>query len=601
MNKTDEDKKYEPYKIPGRKPFQESEAMQGMLQMNAGSGDQDSAGDEKPAGDENSPGGKRLLGDMFAEVEVSRGKTDASQKSQIIRPFDTQRTQGIKPVRDEKYMIFSKMWQIARENRSPYNSFSKFYQKQGQINISRIFYKQALFMKEFEDDFKGRAPFSSYFPYYQLMDYQQLRTYFTWRTNVRKGKISNDISLSYVFIYIYELLNNAGVNDPGDGLDKLMSFWHCFRAHTEKIDKYLIKWIKDYHIYYELPKSFKEFIYENDMHAHYPHILAYQSNCKDSFEFYCGISKYDIRKSAFYKDETCEMMHECLYFVNRKIRQLLKEADIEFDDLVFQPKKMKGEWIPFSGALVFKKQNQPDKRVVFSEKEIYIRSQDKWTCSSFIAADSGRQLVSYIMKQTESALRKVTKFKFKLSVNSKMINESFVRMLDAVGFSFEKIINDAVLEYYTEKNRTVISVNKTALDKIRKESIDTQEKLIVQAEFQAAVQPDIQADEPQLEVQPETGQERVEQGAMEAAQETIWTVFMESLSDPEREALKIILRNGDIRQFSITNGIMAEVLIDSINQKACDVIYDNIIDLDTGDRAMVYQEYVEELQKKIFE
>ena len=63
-----------------------------------------------------------------------------------------------------------------------------------------------------------------YFPDYQSMGYEQLRTY-TWRTNVRKGVIRKT-SFSYVFVYLYELLNNVGVADCRDGS---LSFWRFGR------------------------------------------------------------------------------------------------------------------------------------------------------------------------------------------------------------------------------------------------------------------------------------------------------------------------------------------------------------------------------------
>ena len=65
-----------------------------------------------------------------------------------------------------------------------------------------LFYKQARFMENFEDDYEGNAPFSMYFPSYQMMSCEQLRTYFTWRSQVRRGVVRQN-SLSYVFLYIY--------------------------------------------------------------------------------------------------------------------------------------------------------------------------------------------------------------------------------------------------------------------------------------------------------------------------------------------------------------------------------------------------------------
>lgn len=87
-------------------------------------------------------------------------------------------------------------------------------------------------METFEDDYEGEAPFSMYFPDYQMMNFQQLRTYFTWRTDVRRGVVRKT-SFSYVFLYIYELINHIGVKDDREGLEKLLYIWEEY----EKFEK----------------------------------------------------------------------------------------------------------------------------------------------------------------------------------------------------------------------------------------------------------------------------------------------------------------------------------------------------------------------------
>lgn len=74
-------------------------------------------------------------------------------------------------------------------------------------NTAKTFYYQAKFMEDFTDDYEQAVPLSLYYPCYSLMSYDQLRTYFTWRTAVRAGEVTGT-SLSYAFLYIYELLHN---------------------------------------------------------------------------------------------------------------------------------------------------------------------------------------------------------------------------------------------------------------------------------------------------------------------------------------------------------------------------------------------------------
>lgn len=582
MNTDYNAKKYEPFQIPIRENQKESAADKSVRQSKSGLDI------------------SREL-QRFAEIEISG--TSGSQSAQINKP------QSIES--DEKRKIFTSMRQIARENPSARVDHSKYFYKPTLLNdMSKVFYKQAVFMQDFEDDFCESVPFSAYYPYYQLMNNEQLRTYFTWRTGIRKGVIKNT-SLSYAYVYIYELLNNIGVADPPDGLNKLMDFRRVFCVLNPSVDKYLLKWLKDYHIYYELP-SFRNFVIENKLGEHYPEI----SECEpaDSFEMFVGISKYDIRESVFYSEETHKLISGCVNFVIERLRGQLQDYDISFDDLVFGHINGKSVWIPFSRALFYPRSKNPDKQVAISEKEIYVLRQNKWTFGSI--TESGRQFVGYIIKQTEAILRSTVRFKYKLAANPAKVIAEQEKILSNAGISLEKEISSAVLEFYREFNRKVVSINETALEKIRQEALITQEKLIVP---NAEPSVSYEGETPQTigvnvsetsETQQTTdtyaikapkaaaisADEIPDSDSLEQTPDE-WTSLRDTLSSTELEALTVILRGGDIRQFSDLHSVMTEILIDGINQKAYDIINDNILDF--SDDITVYEEYSEKLTEAV--
>ncbi len=523
---------------------------------------------------------------LFAEIEIESGNNNSYEPTPI--------PQSEELVVDEKREIFIAMRDISRSNHSSYFLNTKFYKKQIQYENSKIFYKQAEFMKDFEDDYTNTAPFSSYFPYYQLMSYEQLRTYFTWRTKIRRGSIENT-SLSYAFIYIYELLNNIGVNDPIDGLDKLMIFWNTFKVFSATIEKYLIKWIKDYHIYYELPKSFKEFLCENELQSYYPGIANYDPEMSCIFEQLCSISRYNIKQSIFYSDETKHLISDCFDFVIFKLEGIFAKLELEFNNLIFQPSKNKFDWTPFEGALFFPCLKQRNRKVVLSEDEIYTCNQNKWLLSKLITKNSGRQLLTYIFKQMEAVLREVTNYKYKISANPNIINNDILQKLGAVGISLEKIITDAVLEFYKEKNKTVVSVNELVLNKIRLEALDTQEKLII-TENDIKKIPIFSNETEALSVEePHAAKKKEDTLILSANKSSLsdtWISFKNVLNEIEIRALSILLQcDRDIKRFADERGIMLEVLADSINEKAFDHIGDNILELDES--MMIYDEYRE--------
>ncbi len=512
--------------------------------------------------------------------------------------------------RDEVREVFNRMRDIARESRSLYFSNTKFYDRRIQQENSGIFYRQGMFMKDFEDEYEDMLPYSAYYPNYQMMGYGQLRTYFTWRTQVRQGNIQQT-SLSYAYLYIYELLNNIGVETPGEGLERLMLFWDAYRVYDQSIDKYVLKWLKDYHIYYELPLSFHQFIEENGLAAQFPNL----SNPEDRFDLCCAISKYDIRKSGFYTDDRKEMVRECFAFTYARLQQAFAENRMDLDKSIFQPTKHMAAWLPFKEALFYPALQQADRRVVLSEKEIYLCAGNQWTFSTSITTESGKQLLGYAFKQMESVLRSLTKYRHKLTANMNSLSPMMADELRKAGISLETVIAQAVTEFYREATRTVVRVDRSALDRIREESLATQEKLVVPEQevvsesVSSGVQNSSALDERKLDAGittvdseeadlpasniEEFDSKKTDSAPCQEAEPNPWEALNDLLTDTEKEALALAI-NGEtnIKQFADAHGIMLEVLMDGINEKSMDCIGDSLLD----DEFTIYDDYIEQVK-----
>lgn len=501
------------------------------------------------------------------------------------------KSQRIEPVepseKDEIRELFHQMRDISRNHRPSPHYSSRFLDRRVQQDHAFIFYKQGLFMKDFTDNYSGNTQFSQYFPYYQQMNYEQLRTYFTWRSAVRNGNVA-DTSLSYAFLYLYELLGNIGVSNPQDGLDKLMSFWKAFHVHNKTIDKYVIRWLKDYHVYYELPHSFKEFVTENHLAMHYPNV----ADNDDHFNLFCAISKYDIRKSAFFTDDRAKMITDCFYYVMNKLRQVFMDNGIHFDDSIFEPAKGMTVWTPFQDALFSPWIKQADRRVILSENEIYLCSQNKWAFNTVITTESGKELIGYLMKQMEAVLRKATQYKYKLSADINRVTHAVIGKLNEKGLSLEKIVTDTVIVFYREATKTVVKVDHQALSYIRKEALATQEKLIVPDQDIQIVS--LQAPHNLSFAMPQPMPPIPTMENIQVPANTIWADLRNTLSETELQALSVFIRgNMDIKKFADECGIMLEVLVDGINEKAMDHIGDNLMD----DAFVLYDDYKEHVKE----
>jgi hypothetical protein len=170
------------------------------------------------------------------------------------------------------------------------------------------------------------------------------------------------------------------------------------------------------------------------------------------------------------------------------------------------------------------------------------------------------------MKQMEVSLRQITKFKYKLTASINMVNEDTLRVLNKAGLYIEKIIPAAVNEFYRESSKTVVTVDHALLARIRQETFVTQEALIIEdvtAQNDYVQEQNIFADPSEPEP-PAAG------GA--------WDGLRGAFSEEEIMALAVIYQGNDIKAFADECGIMIEVLIDRINEKATDYIGDSIVD-----------------------
>ncbi|MBR3316522.1 MAG: TerB N-terminal domain-containing protein [Atopobiaceae bacterium] len=118
---------------------------------------------------------------------------------------------------------------------------------------AKLFVEQARLVAAYEDDYAGVVDAASvrgtYVGYEDLSDHQ-LRCYFAWRTQVRRGE-RPPAPAAFVRLRTYELLNGIGAEPSEEGLAELKML-----ADTYISDEYVAEtfaaWLRDYVVYYGL-------------------------------------------------------------------------------------------------------------------------------------------------------------------------------------------------------------------------------------------------------------------------------------------------------------------------------------------------------------
>lgn len=464
-------------------------------------------------------------------------------------------------------------------------------------DTNKLFYLQGTFMDDYVDNYDINVPCNKNNPVYNNLTIYQLRSYFSWRTLIR-NKLYKQTEQSYVFLYIYELLNKIGVKNEIDGLNKIIDLWQNYRAFDNSFDKYLSNWVKDYYIINRINIDFnlieEEFpIKNNDNLENISEILI--GNYENKLEFLDSISNYHILKSKI-------MEHKYSFLINLVIPEIFKNLDkyfsennLSFVNITFGEFKKK-YWNVYENAIYFNNKLESDFVFKFKNLETYYRKGNNYYKETFELSQYSKCIVGYILKNIEITLRECLKFSKNLKLNISSLDElsSNAELYSIVtDKKFNMIINNTIKKYLIEhkteinniitkekKEEIVIDANK--FNEIRKSSSRIQEKLIVE-------------EENYLEKE-----EQVEIEIINSSQD-IFKNLVDNLNNIELDFLKKIVNNeprNNLIDYSKQNNILFEIMIENINKVALETIGDNLIE-DNSDEIIIYAEYIDSLKEKL--
>ena len=464
-------------------------------------------------------------------------------------------------------------------------------------DTNKLFYLQGTFMDDYVDNYDINVPCNKNNPVYNNLTIYQLRSYFSWRTLIR-NKLYKQTEQSYVFLYIYELLNKIGVKNEIDGLNKIIDLWQNYRVFDNSFDKYLSNWVKDYYIINRINIDFnlieEEFpIKNNDNLEDIGEILI--GNYENKLEFLDSISNYHILKSKI-------MEHKYSFLINLVIPEIFKNLDkyfsennLSFVNITFGKFKKK-YWHVYENAIYFNNKLESDFVFKFKNLETYYRKGNNYYKETFELSQYSKCIVGYILKNIEITLRECLKFSKNLKVNISSLDElsSNAELYSIVtDKKFNMIINNTIKKYLIEhkteinniitkekKEEIVIDANK--FNEIRKSSSRIQEKLIVE-------------EENYLEKE-----EQVEIEIINSSQD-IFKNLVDNLNNIELDFLKKIVNNeprNNLIDYSKQNNILFEIMIENINKVALETIGDNLIE-DNSDEIIIYAEYIDSLKEKL--
>lgn len=107
------------------------------------------------------------------------------------------------------------------------------------------FLQEARRLAGYEQEGAAPVPFTGAQPVYADMNQGQRAWYFTLRTKWRRGEYP-DADAAYLYVHIYELLEQVGAKNAADGYRQLMALWRAYRDRAPSLDGQMGQWMSDY-------------------------------------------------------------------------------------------------------------------------------------------------------------------------------------------------------------------------------------------------------------------------------------------------------------------------------------------------------------------
>lgn len=452
---------------------------------------------------------------------------------------------------------------------------------------------QGQFMSDIEDDYGHNAFCGLAKPIHAMMSVSQLRTYFTWRTDARRGKY-NETDKPYVLLYCYELLNKIGAANSEDAFSKLVEVYKNCVVFVPSLRNFLPRWIKDFYAYNNISAPLPDFsgdIIPNGSDA----MEVQRGDYSDKLDYLAANSTYSVKDSIFITDNTRPLMNKACELVLNALETYFRGYGAELSELICGKMKKDLSWTPFTDALVDLSRQDGFHETQINAVECYSLKRGK-PVPEFFEFEPSRSFIGYVLKSIEACLRARTGFKHSLKPSITQVENEFKnrsKLMAAISSKeFPELIKKTVNELCDEKGFSdkakaskhndpiKVEIDVSKLDAIRKLSDENTEKLVVSDENDIDLLSESIADK-NFDDQVKNYREIFDSQEQEDPDvfETLpsgWREFAQSLDPDEVLYLKDLLNNSDssCRQKHLSAELMAE----NINNIALTFVNDVVIE-----------------------
>lgn len=433
------------------------------------------------------------------------------------------------------------------------------------------FLKQAKLLANYEDDYPFEGHVVRYYPTYQALTNQELRGYFSWRTKLRRGDVQKT-SLSFAFLYIYELINQVGVKNPLDGYQKLAAFRDAYGKLDDGILPYLDPWLTDYVVYYELDSNLlgdsPQVRFDRSLSV--LDLIQEQDEAKIMYALKQLAPKW-LGRSKFYSTH----QSDCDTVIVRVLRRVSDHYAKHTKKTMLE--QFFGKCAPyqvrlFDTAIFCNPLKKRNCEYAVDERRIYRCQNGLWTVTKHTGSLHTNTKLENLLKTIDAIMRE--EYAYKHPVKYETDTKWLLRLI--------REETQALLAEQKATEAKKIRIDYSQLAKIRQEASITQDKLTV----------DEEAEIPDTTPPAQSSVPDSAPVAQDAAADSSDMPCL--LNRPEYRLLQCLLYGSSISWVQ-AEGYMLSVLVDSINEKLYDTFMDSVLD----DTPELIEDYIDELKEMV--
>lgn len=435
------------------------------------------------------------------------------------------------------------------------------------------FYRQGMFMQDYEDDAPWTGEFVCYFPTYRDLTLRQLRGYFSWRTRVRKGEFL-PIPTSAAYLYVYELLNGIGAASPEETLVRLEAFETGYVESgigDKRMRKNVRRWMMDFAVLHDISPDVARRYSDHDLLQEDMALSVLRAPSERSdeevFSSLCTMEGEKLADSPVISRNPVEGKH----LFSEAWRSALASYRAGGKDLFTAcfGGMASYRWYPLANAVYYHRQKPEDREYVFDASRSYHCRNGIWKVERYEELSFNRKRFQAFLHTADRMLRLYLK-------TGRYLHEKKDEVWAA---PFVNTVIEADAFAKAEAAKPKLTIDLSGLDQIREDAITTRDSLLTEEELREL----------------EEGAKTETNPAAIPLPELPEGLPLDAL---QIRILRSLLRGEAVDGMIRENHLMPSLVADAVNEALFDEIGDTVLSCD-DDRFSLIEDYREDLTRML--